>query len=312
MEKLDVSVLIYTHDSAETLPTCLAHLEHQTFPAARFEVIILDDGSTDNTPMIVERFASGAPVPTRCLRFSDVSSAKARNQGAREARGRWLIFLDDELLASPQLVERHVRAQETHGGRAGIIGNVVPHPQMMTAAFTRWVMPEESFEMREDEPLPFLDWRGANISISKDLLLDAGGLDESFAYPLFDDAELGWRLGKLGVHGYFAPAAYAYIWRQTDFAAERRRHYAKGYALHRLARATQPPPIFKRYRVERDSLGNRFETFMAPFWARMCMKANKDSPLFMRLYRRVLRYDLYHGFQDARRGRPPRESAVGM
>ena len=77
MEKADISVLLTSRNDAKMWPMALAHLERQTFPAARFELLVVDQCSDDNTADIVEKFASGAPMRTRLLRQEELNRGKA-------------------------------------------------------------------------------------------------------------------------------------------------------------------------------------------------------------------------------------------
>jgi len=312
MEKIDITVSVVTHDRADTLPTLLSHLEHQTFPAARFEILLVDDGSTDGSPEILDRYAQGASVRTRCVRQKRGGYAKGRNRALSEARGRWILFLDEDLLASPHLLERHVRAQEDHGRDACLLGSVAPHPQLEPGVLTRWFLREEQRAVSPGAAPHFLDWRVDNLFASRKLLIDAGGFDDSFALSQFDDAALAWRLSQGGVCAYFLSEARAYVWRAAPFELERHRQYARGYSLFRLAQMTESEEIYRRYSLLRSAFRNGVDSMVMPFYVRACRQGEEDIRLLGHVYRRVLRYELYCGFTDARKGRPPREAAQAI
>jgi glycosyltransferase involved in cell wall biosynthesis len=81
------------------LARCLEALAKQGFPPARFEVIVVDDGSTDGTPALVERLTGALPIEVRLVRQPRPRGANAaRNRGVREARGDLLVFIDDDVL----------------------------------------------------------------------------------------------------------------------------------------------------------------------------------------------------------------------
>lgn len=310
MEKLDLSVIIYVRNREETLLTCLSRFEDQSFPAGRFEVLAVEDGSTDRTPELLRHFAEGAPIAVHTIELDSVGAARGRNVAAERALGRWILFFDADLLACPKLVEKHVRAQEAFASQCAIVGNVTLHPQMAPHSFTRWVMPETHLDLSADRPLEAWEWRGSNLSLTRSIFLDAGGLTEDFHYPVFGDIELGWRLGNAGVEARFIHGAQAHVWRTADFGDERRRQYAKGYALHALLKKTGLPRMLSHYRIkDKDTWGHRLEAFYMPYYARTCAKAEAGTPLFNQFYRRVLRYDLRRGYHDARRGRRPREES---
>ncbi len=306
MENIDVSVIVATRNAAEYLPTCLAHLENQSFPAARYEIIVIDDGSTDETPGLLDRYAAAAPVRMHCIHQKKAGSIKARNRGIREAHGRWLLFLDDDLLASPNLIERHVRLQERHASKACVVGQVTTHPQLAPGALTKLFTPEKRPPPPSDQPLHFLDWRRENISIPKKLLLSAGGFDETFHFPEFDDSELAHRLTLQGVQAHFAKNALAYIWRPATFSSLRGLYYAKGYSLFALVEKTRSADIFSKYPLMGSPVQRTWNRLVVPFYIRACKRHTADTPLFNRLYKRILRHDISAGYHDARKGRRPR------
>ncbi|MBI3119420.1 MAG: glycosyltransferase family 2 protein [Candidatus Hydrogenedentes bacterium] len=306
MEDLDVTVLIAAHNQAETLPTALAHLELQTYPAAGFEVLVVDVASSDDTGGVLGRYAAGAPVATRCIREESASMVAARNRGSREARGRIVLFLDQQLLAGPQLVEQHVAAHQRHEGRACIVGNITTHPQLAPDSFVPSHVFERQRLLKENAHLHFLDCRSQNMSLSRQLLLEHGGFDEAFPFPHFAGAELVWRYAPKGMRAYFAREAAAYVWRATGVDAERRRFYEMGYCVNLLARKTQAAEVLRRYPLERGRFNRWFGLLAARPSALLCEHLSQDTHAFKQLYSRVLDYEFQRGYHDARRGHAPR------
>ena len=105
---MDVSVIIPTYNNGGVLARTLGALLTQTFPPDRYEIVIIDDGSTDGTAEMVGRLRG--PVAIRYVAQPKSGRAAARNLGARVARGRILLFLDSDFFADPALVaERGAR-----------------------------------------------------------------------------------------------------------------------------------------------------------------------------------------------------------
>src|SRR5688572_25410372 len=105
-----ISIIIPTFNRCEILLRCLSHLNNQS--VKDFEVIVVDDGSTDQTKQAVSEFQSNFKL---CL-ITQVNQgpAAARNTGASAATGDTLLFLDDDLFATPDLVLQHRLSQENY------------------------------------------------------------------------------------------------------------------------------------------------------------------------------------------------------
>ncbi len=312
MPACDVSVIVWTRNNAPLVTKCLAYLEEQTHPAGHYEVVVVDDGSDPENYARIERYAAGAPMRVKALRTDGGGAARARNVALNVATGRYVLFLDEELLAGPWLIERHLSVQAAHGGEVATVGSVQRHPEMEHRTLTRWYLPEETPPLVSREtPVSFLDWRAHNLCLPREAVLEAGGFDEAFLLPFFDDTDLASRLEAGGMRGIYVPDARAYVWRTSSFSLERRRHYAKGYSLYTLRARTGSPAIYTRYRVARNPLFNLFDALAMPLYTRLCERLNTDPRRFGYLYKRVLRYDLYRGYDDARRSRPPRDQFRG-
>ena len=175
---MDASIIIPTRDRAAWLPTCLAHLEQQTFPAARFEIIVVDDGSMDDTYSVLQRYAQGAPVRIRPIRTERAGFAAARNKGVALATGTMLLFFAEDELASPRLLENHWRAHRGPHGECCLAGEIHIHPQLSPDSFTRLSINDSPDHDEYAEQVLYLDAQPSNLSISRALFEQTGGFDE--------------------------------------------------------------------------------------------------------------------------------------
>lgn len=104
---IDVSIILPSHNRFPLNLMTLYSLENQTYPHNQYEVILVDDGSTDET-------ASIASTHTFPYRFhylkapANIGRPAARNLGIRQAQGKWLIFLDAEIIVEPGFIDSHV------------------------------------------------------------------------------------------------------------------------------------------------------------------------------------------------------------
>lgn len=316
MESYDLSVIIPTASSGGLLPMALAHLEVQTYPAACFEVLVTDYGNPGEVASLIKHYISGAPIRVRYLRAPGRNYAEAANSAIEQAEGHWLLFLDEELLAGPRLVEEHITAQQLHGGEAAITGTVDIHPQVAPYTLTKWGVWREGAPPREEEPLPslpesppvhYLDWRTENLSLPRRWLDEVGGFSESdYVLARVADLSLAARLHDAGLAGFAAPQAVAYAWRATDLERERRRIYARGYGLYLLDQQRSAEQLSSRLLPSNWWWRSKaLRPFMGLFgW--LCVTVSPNTRLFALLSRHVLQYELSRGFCDSAAGRPPR------
>lgn len=199
-----VSVVVATFERAARLPGLVAALEAQTLPRDQFEVIISDDGSSDETPRVLEDLRERSAIELRVLRAPENGgAAAARNLGWRAARGPIVAFTDDDCLPAPGWLEAGLAALEASG--AGIVqGRTIPDPSVRReVGFWRSITVEE-FSNR---------YETCNIFYRTEVLRDTNGFDAGFRLGLRtgisegEDMELGWRARRLGVRAEFASEA---------------------------------------------------------------------------------------------------------
>jgi glycosyltransferase involved in cell wall biosynthesis len=303
----DASIVIPTRNRAAWLPTCLAHLEQQTFPAARFEIIVADSGSTDDTFSVLERYAQGSPIRIRPLRLNHQGFAAARNEAVQHASGHLLLFLADDELASPRLLERHWEAHTGVSHELCLYGEVHAHPQLPPRTLTRLFMGEAPPVDEYTELISYLDAQASNVSLERCLFERSGGFDEDSALEALEHVAWAYRLFKVGVETQRIADARSYVWQPAHLDLERVRFYNMGYAFYKLLRLTRSSAILNRYNLDRGPIEQALSAFLVPFYARAYHRQHRENPVFAdTLQRRILQHDRAAGFNDARHERPRR------
>ena len=230
--ELKLSVIVPTHRRAENLMMLLDSLSKQTLDPGRFEVIVVDDHSGDDTVDVLH--AAHRSLPNLCwiTMESNVGQAIARNRGIDDATGDVVLFLDDDVAATPDLLARHLRFhEERNDSRWGLLGKVDWHPSLKVTPFMRWLDGtglQFSFEtwLKEGEvDEPHRAMVAAHVSVRRSMLIDVGGFNERFRPPFisWEDFELAWRMGKRGFRLMYLPQALAYHTRPVDLWTFRRR-----------------------------------------------------------------------------------------
>jgi len=213
-----------------------------------FELVVSDDGSRPDTKALVETFQQRAPFPLKYVWQEDLGfrAAAARNRGVAEARGALICFIDDDVVAAPDLLAQHLRFHAQAGDeRLGVLGRIHWEPHLRVTSFMRW-LDRSGLQFGYDTWLregavdpPYAAFYTANLSMSRQLLLDAGGFDERFPYPAYEDMELAYRLAERGFRLDYRPAAVGFHARAIDLRTfcQRMTHVAEAAAL---LRAVQP------------------------------------------------------------------------
>jgi glycosyltransferase involved in cell wall biosynthesis len=202
---MDVSVVIPTYNNVRVLARTLDALLAQTFPPDRYEIVVIDDGSTDGTAEMVRRVCG--PVSIRYVAQPNSGRAAARNLGARVARGRIVLFLDSDFFADPALLAEHVKHYPPDARRIGIQGASRTHPETLVTPFMR--AREVYLEVPPGPPGRISLFRVStrNLSLLRAEFMDAGGFDEAFGGYGWEDIELAWRLYARGVRFTYEPRA---------------------------------------------------------------------------------------------------------
>ncbi len=207
----DVSVVVATFNRAPLLEPLLAGLRAQTLERDRFEVVIVDDGSSDETAEVLAREVERGDLDLRVIgREQNGGLAVSRQQGWHAARADLLAFTDDDCVPTPGWLAAGLAAAKREPG-AIIQGRTDPRASdlerigPLARPFTRTL----------DIPRPDPHVQTCNVFYPREVLESVGGLDtEGFARLAGDDADLAWRAIESGAQVSFADDArveHAYL-----------------------------------------------------------------------------------------------------
>ncbi len=213
------SVIVPCYNAAATLGACLRALAHQT--CRDFEILVVDDGSTDSTAAVAERF-QGVCV----IRAPHAGAAAARNRAAREARGEILLFTDADCSPSEGWVQAML-APFADANLVGVKGVYTTRQRERTARFVQCEYAEKYARMRRAATIDFVDTYSAGYR--RQVFLANGGFDEAFPSASVEDQEFSFRLAKQGARLVFVPNAVVAHRHVSTLGAYARRKFWIGY-----------------------------------------------------------------------------------
>lgn len=204
-----ITVVVPAYNAAGVLGTCLRRLADQDYPKDRYEVVVVDDGSTDHTPEVLASARRELDMDLRWVRQENKGLAAARNAGARHAHYPVVLFLDPDMWAERRLLQAHARHYRP-AHRVAIQGSRLLHPAAKVTPFmeTKELLPD--LTRRKRVHLSPYHTIMSNFSLRAQDLWAVGGFDERFRGYGWEDIEMGFRLHRAGVELHWEPEAFAW------------------------------------------------------------------------------------------------------
>jgi len=222
-----VSVIVPAYNAARTLPVCLAKLENQTVSWSSYEVIVVDDGSTDATREIAQGYG------VRLLTQPNHGPAAARNLGVQAAQGEILLFTDADCAPAPDWIAAMIEPL-ADPDVVGVKGAYRTRQREMVARFVQAEYEDKYDKMHQERYIDFVDTYAA--AYRRCVFADGQGFDPAFPRASGEDVEFSYRLAQRGYKMVFAPGAVVYHQHVASALGYLRRKYYVGYWRVRMYR----------------------------------------------------------------------------
>lgn len=218
-----VSVVVCSYNGGATLRECLDSLMRLDYPD--YEVILVDDGSTDHTPEIAKDFPQVV-----CIRQENRGLSVARNVGAFQATGEIVAYTDSDCVADEHWLRYLVQAMRDQNVEAIGGPNITPPSDGIVARCIAASPGNPSHVMLDDHYAEHVP--GCNLAIRRDVLLELGGFDAQFRQA-GDDVDICWRLLDAGMRIGYAASAMVWHHRRATVSAylKQQRGYGRSEAL---------------------------------------------------------------------------------
>lgn len=218
-----ISIVVVCYNEEENITACLKSLLAQNYPQNRYEIVVVDNDSTDRTQELIKTLQK----KTKRLRLfvnPIINIAKSRNIGLKEARHPYIAFIDADCLAPPDwlttLVEAILAYRQSDSQIIAVGGANIPPPQanffQKTVGLARssFLIHHGSVQGKTyHQKTPVNHLPTVNLLYLKRPLIKIGGFDESFA-DIAEDLELSWRLKNQGYQFIYLPQSF--VWHQLD------------------------------------------------------------------------------------------------
>lgn len=239
------SVVIPAYQAEETIDRCLEALAHQTVPRDCYEIVVVDDGSSDGTAARAQ-----AHGPVRLLTQERKGPAAARNAGVEHSQGQIVLFTDADCEPLPDWIERMGAA--FGDGVVGAKGAYLTRQRELVARFVQIEYEDKYNRMAGEPSIDFVDTYAA--AYRRDIFVADGGFETAFPVASVEDQEFSFRLARRGYRMVFVPEARVYHWGHApDVWSYARKKFRIGYwkvMVHRrhpnkLLRDSHTPQVLK-------------------------------------------------------------------
>ena len=196
------SLIIPAYNAGKSISTCLESALRQSISIDRYEVIVVDDGSNDNTAEIVSNY------PVKMVKQHNQGPAAARNRGAMMSRGEILVFTDSDCELSLDFLENIIAPFENNPKIVGVQGSYKTKQNEFMAQFGQVEIETRYRRMDKTEYIDFIGTYAA--AYDKRIFWQFGGFDKGFRLASGEDTEFSYKLHEAGYKMVFESKAIVF------------------------------------------------------------------------------------------------------
>jgi len=302
----------------------LQALLNQTADQKKYEIIVVDDGSHDNTADVLSEIQKQNGSAIKVFHQKNQLAGIARNYGISKAKGDIILFLDDDILSDSELVSHHLAFHEKHtDANAALLGRLTTLPGEVD------LIRNDKYTSAEDAELyqavHFSRFRTANTSVKRELLVKAGG----FAQGLYclQDTDLAIRMHEQGLELFYSQETLGYHLKPIDTidkVVNNGKKYGGAYAELSVKNDTlrrdihvftgrlnlgwkegiHHPVVFLKDALRRIFI-NRYTIHLIVRITKKQKMTTILKPIYLRLFKEIWSYSFRHEFLKKRRSLEP-------
>jgi glycosyltransferase involved in cell wall biosynthesis len=316
-----LSVVIATFNRCGILETTLNNLAQQSISHEDFEVLVIDDGSTDGTSEVVKSLIPSLPYSLRYYRHENQGPGYTQNRGIREAHSNIVLLMADDIWATSKLLEEHLKIHKEHPEQThAVLGKVLQSKKLPESVLLKYWDPFGFDRFRGKHIVESIYFYACNISVKKSFMIENGMFKETKGAS-HEDVELGYRLGQKGLKIIYNEYALAYHYHFETLSNACKRAYERGLNFNLLSENIEKSYIFPVYNIFSFEAGFKVALKMLPreilrqclfnkyfvnfFWLPALRRAetNRLASIFARniTYRGTIFHHVREGYKDARK-----------
>ena len=182
------SIIIPVYNSEKTIEKCIKSVFNQYYPKDNYEVIVVDDGSTDNSLDLIKDYSS-----IKLIRQENRGPAAARNLGVKHAKGRYIVFTDSDCIVNKHWLEYIEEGFKNYPKISGLGGEILNGNLSLMGKVSHLIDFGGNVDNKEGF-IKTMSIPSANISYKRDIFIEIGGFNEKLV--TMEDRELNWRFVK--------------------------------------------------------------------------------------------------------------------
>ncbi|MCZ6594516.1 MAG: glycosyltransferase family 2 protein [Bacteroidetes bacterium] len=243
---IPISIIICTYNRASYLKLTLKSLTAQTLDKQDYEIVVIDDGSSDNTREIVGEFSNRLPI--KYFYQENAGLASSKNHGIYAAQGRILLFLDDDDIATPTLLEEHLKTHYQYPDDFYAVLNYTTwSPNLNVTPLMHFITEVGCFlfsypYIKHGNILDYTNFWGGRSSCKRSFLINHGVFNQIFRFGC-EDIELGYRLSKHDLKVVYNAKAISMMIRPITFDDFCKRLIKQGRSQYVFSQLSNDPEV---------------------------------------------------------------------